>query len=318
VFEGRGLNAFRPLGVTRAWNWQQGASLQWLRRDEQLFAVNDIVDGAPRSPITDLEGEIRDSMPLHLADVCPRGRYGVSYCFRRLSRGAPGYGYTALNKKTEHDRIEVVDLDKKCTVFALTLEELTAGAGAGDGTIQGAYHFFSHALFSPDGKRLLFYHRWRQHSGVLRTHLYSVGLGGEDLFLFPGDDYSHVAWKDEQQVLAYCRGNGQPWGYYLISDRDGTAVRIGEDYFSSDGHPQFRHDGRVFVTDTYPDRFRQQRLFTYDIERGCGSEIARLKIPFKYRSERRCDFHPRWRPDGGAICFDSAHTGIRSLCVIEI
>lgn len=181
-----------------------------------------------------------------------------------------------------------------------------------------AFHFFSHALFAPDSERLLFYHRWRQRSGVLHTRLYSVGTNGEDLFSYPSGDYSHLAWRNNSEVLAYCRVDNQKWGYYLLKDSVGEAVPVGQQFFTSDGHPQFNGAGESFVTDSYPDRYRQQRLFMYSIDADVGKEIAKLKIPHEFRREYRCDFHPRWSPDGTTICFDSAHTGTRSICILVI
>lgn len=181
-----------------------------------------------------------------------------------------------------------------------------------------AFHFLSHALFSPDSSRFLFYHRWRQRNGVLHTRLYSIGTNGEQLFSYPSGDYSHLAWRDNNEILAYCRIENQPWGYYLFKDGVGTAAPVGQHFFTSDGHPQFSDSGKHFVTDSYPDRYRQQCLFMFSIASGEGKEIARLKIPHKFRREYRCDFHPRWSPDGSTICFDSAHTGTRSLCTLRL
>jgi Tol biopolymer transport system component len=32
----------------------------------------------------------------------------------------------------------------------------------------------------------------------------------------------------------------------------------------------------------------------------------------------RCDFHPRWHPNEQKICFDSAHSGRRQICVLDV
>ena len=87
---------------------------------------------------------------------------------------------------------------------------------------------------------------------------------------------------------------------------------------STDGHPQVSRDGRWLVTDTYPNRHMQQQLILYDLKQHEKHVLLNTKVPFRYRYDERCDFHPRWNRDGTAICFDSAHTQKRSLCVMEI
>lgn len=316
LFEGNNLESFRSVGWTTAWNWQQGSSLQWVGNQGKLFMANTLKNKLPESEIWDVFGKHHRTLPLHLANISTDGRYGVSYCFRQLSRGMSGYGYSGISEHAVTDRISVIDLLSGETIFSLKIEDITAINPVSE--MKGAFHFFSHALFSPDSNRFLFYHRWRRRNGVLHTRLYSVGINGNDLFAYPSGDYSHLAWRNTGDVFAYCRPNNLEWGYYLFKDRSGALVPIGQEFFTSDGHPQFRNDGVTFVTDSYPDRHRQQRLFIYNVDRTDGAELVRLKIPHKFRRTYRCDFHPRWSPDGGTICFDSAHTGVRSLCTLEI
>lgn len=316
VFEGDGLDIFKTIGKTTAWNWQQGSSLQWVRGHNELFTANTLENGQPTAEFWNVSGKQHHSLPLHLANVSPDGCYGVSYCFLRLSQGMPGYGYEGISQRAETESISVIDLFSGETVFSLELRDIKAISPTNE--MDGSFHFFSHALFSPDSTRFLFYHRWRQRSGVLHTRLYSVGTNGEDLFSYSSGEYSHLAWRNSNEVLAYCRTGGQAWGYYLFKDGTKAATPVGRQFFTSDGHPQFSTGGHNFVTDSYPDRYRQQRLFTYNIGNNNGKEIAKLKIPHKFRREYRCDFHPRWSPDGGTICFDSAHTGTRSLCTLKL
>lgn len=317
LHEGEQLETFRVIGSTHTWNWQQGAILHWLAGGKIGFSVNDLVHGAPYCKIHGLDGRLLQQLPFHIASFSPDGKYGVSYSFGRLGRGAPGYGhFCAANRASPHDAdLLIVDLHTGGVTKVLSLGEATRIDP--DESMKGAYHFFSHALFSPDGSRFLFYHQWRQKSSSLYTRLYSAGIDGKLLCRFPGKDFSHISWCGNDEIIAYCELAGRVWGYFRYSDGDGEWQSIHSDRFDSDGHPQCSSDRQNFVTDTYPDRYRQQRLYVHDLVSGCTTELASLRIPFEYRGIRRCDFHPRWSPDGKRISFDSAHTRVRSLCIMQ-
>jgi len=42
-------------------------------------------------------------------------------------------------------------------------------------------------------------------------------------------------------------------------------------------------------------------------------------VPEAYREPySRCDLHPRWRPDGKMLAFNSVHEGSRQVYVIDV
>ncbi len=133
-----------------------------------------------------------------------------------------------------------------------------------------------------------------------------------------------MAWQDESHLLAYCRVPKDGDRYVLFDDRDVDNYSIiGASAFDSDGHPSFAAGGRWFVTDSYPDRFRVSRLMIYD----CASQkryvLARLRSTRRFASlspykHWACDLHPRWNRHKTAVCFDSAHTGERALCTMDL
>ena len=47
-------------------------------------------------------------------------------------------------------------------------------------------------------------------------------------------------------------------------------------------------------------------------------EIGDFFVPPAYRDTYcRCDLHPRWRPDGRQLAFNSVHEGTRQIYVID-
>jgi hypothetical protein len=65
-------------------------------------------------------------------------------------------------------------------------------------------------------------------------------------------------------------------------------------------------------------RFRQQQLVLYDMILKRRQDLVRFRVPAAYSNGLRCDSHPRWNRRYSAVCFDSAHTGVRSLCTFSV
>lgn len=314
---------FQPVAKTTAWNWQQGAMLQWVGRGHTLL-FNDFDGSRHVARVIDASGESINTIAQPIGALSPCGCYGLSYSFERLRQGMPGYGYAAGHDPNEHvllpdneaGSLVLVDVTGGQSHPLWTLRKIAAIEP--ERSMQGAFHFFTHCLFAPSGKRFVFYHRWLDPSGRLWTRMLSSNLQGEELHIFPTDGMvSHIGWQDNEHILAYSRPNGRDDGYYLFRDKSEDFVPIGQGYFTADGHPQFAPNGKCFVTDTYPDRRRVQRLIIYDVEAKCGRTIARFRSPLKFRGELRVDLHPRWNRQGTTLAVDSAHTGKRALCIVE-
>lgn len=320
VFEDAGLGTFRVLGQTRSWNWQQGASLQWVGTTRTCI-FNDMEKGQPVARIVGADGVLKMVLLCHIASVSPNGKFALTSNFDLLGRGLAGYGYSVVGDGQSKVRVDpkeeglqVVEVDSGRINRLLALEDLSGLAR----TIpeREGLQFLSHHLFSQNSQRFLFFHWSQGKHRVAETRLFSSDVRGEQIYCFPGHEYSHIAWWDDQNVLCYCKPPDKQSGYYLAGDGVGTFRRVGAEFFKSDGHPHVSPNRRFFLTDTYPDRLRNQRMFVYDLAEDKGIVLLKARIPFYYSRANRCDFHPRWNRDGTLICFDSAHSGVRSLCVM--
>lgn len=316
IFDGADFSNFISMGKTQAWNWQQGASLQWIGCTDD-FVVNHIINGRAAALIHSISSDIKVQIPHHIASVDSTGTYGLSYCFARLGQGAKGYGYHLWLHPPLQSSLLVIDLQSLVVFKEITHEQIQAMYY--DDSMRGAVKFFSHGLFSPSEKKFMFYYQWLDRiNRKLSTRLFSFDIDNDQLYGYELDNCSHISWLGDDRILAYCKPKNAAWGYYSTKVAASDWLPIAQDISSDDGHPQCFSNSLKFITDTYPNRYRLQNLYLHDINSGSSKLLMKARIPFKYRHERRCDYHPRWDSKGTRISFDSAHTGVRSLCILKL
>ena len=86
-----------------------------------------------------------------------------------------------------------------------------------------------------------------------------------------------------------------------------------------DGHCIYSPDGRFVCGDGYWDEagFRHWKIVR--LADGAVRDIGSFFVPERYRETySRCDLHPRWRPDGRAIAFNSVHEGSRQIYLADV
>ncbi|CAN5479941.1 hypothetical protein BH11BAC1_BH11BAC1_18430 [soil metagenome] len=323
IFKGEEWKEFVPLAKTLAFNWQQGCFSQWVGRKNEI--IFNSFDGKNNiSVLIDTNGKELKRFDLPVAAVSPDGKYALSYNFSRLATFAKGYGYEngvdeeIVVKIPDKQGLSLINIETGEIKKLFTVAEIAAIEP--DVEMEDAFHFFTHCLFSPSGKRFVFYHRSIRDMNFVRTRMFSCDLKGENKYIFPTDGMvSHIGWKDEKRIMAYCRTKEHGDGYFLFEDGNNQYEQVGGEAFTSDGHPSYSPaDSNWFVTDTYPNRFRLSTLILYNFLKKKRIDVAKLKQPLQFKNELRCDLHPRWNRAGTVICFDSAHTGKRSLCTLSI
>ena len=129
---------------------------------------------------------------------------------------------------------------------------------------------------------------------------------------------SHYCWCDDDTLVAFDEDQAGHRRFRVFGLSSGTVDTADHAELLVDGHPSAARGGRWVVVDTYPDGFMMQRLSLWDREAMEVWPVLQLRVPFRFRHEDRCDFHPRWNRQGNRICFDSAHLAERSLCVVDV
>ncbi len=303
---------------TRAYNWQQGARLQWL--SDKTFIFNDfkVERQHYHTRIFDTEKGVeigQVDMPIQ-TKIDDTSYLSINY--QRLALLRPDYGYFNLPPgdcdvfDLENDGIWMINVtDGVCQLL------YSMGDIVGAGRLMNAQNFthkVNHLMMSPNGREFVFLHRMFQ--GRRRIgRLIKGDLNGKTLCVLPGDSMiSHYCWLDHKTLLCFMRTHESGDGYYLVHLDPQKAEVLAElsALVPGDGHPSSYH-GTQFITDSYPDRYGYQKLMLCDSQDQQMSELAVLYHKRNYKGVTRCDLHPRAKVGCDYCYFDSVSSGKRRL-----
>ena len=319
-------SVFHPVTETRAWCWQMGCRLQWLGGgSSDLILFNDTRDGKHVAVIMNVAtGEEQDVLPRASYSVSEGRRELLSLNFVRLQRLRPGYGYDDLPDETleeempKNEGVWTVDLDSGEEKLLLSLPDIAAFNPQPG--MDGATHYLNHLLWSPDSSQFFFIHLWVDKKGKR----YGRGLvwdcaSASLLDLGLTQHTSHYWWTKPGEMIIYSSHEDSGTRYHLYDVTSGEHTVLGEGVLTQDGHPSLCpvHES-IMLTDTYPNRVREQDLLLFNRAENSVGKIASLYVPVKFTGEFRCDLHPRWNPGGDMVCIDSSHRGERRICLLNL
>lgn len=321
VVYNRVQKSVETIANTQTWSSQQGSMVQWLNNQTIIF--NDLVAGDIVARIINLKNQSEKIVPLPIQTLHPNGKEALSLNYKRLDKMRPEYGYsvTANNFTSDlsytEDGIWRVDLETGKTKLIITIESLINNQPRPE--MANCQHKVNHIMYSPQGSRYVFMHRWLGSSGKY-SRLYVADSEANLKLLLDDRMVSHYSWQDEEYLLAWARTEESGDHYYLINVITGEKQLIGQNILDiyGDGHPSFSPDRRWILTDSYPDKARKQHLLLYEIATGKLTEIASFFAPLKYSAAVRCDLHPRWSPDGNWISVDATYEGTRMSYLLDV
>jgi len=316
---------FERIATTLAWNWQQGAMLQWHPTDpERLFFHNDRRDGRFVCVVRDIMGAERRVYDRPVYAVLPDGETAFSVNFSRLARHRPGYGYVGCvdplsdDRAPDGDGIWRLDLASGKANLIVSLAELASRDVKL--SMVDAFHYINHVQISRGGKRVAFFHIWCASEDGLEVRLYTCRPDGSDLrCLLDTGDVSHYDWYGDEAILVWAVPPDQGNPRFLFVPIDGVLSPFSTDVLTEDGHCSFSPDRKWVLNDTYPDTFGMRTLMLVSWPTGRRVDLARLYSPkSRWWGEIRCDLHPRWSRDGRQVCLDSVHEGTRQIYVVDL
>ena len=205
---------FQALGETRAFNWQQGAMLQWRGPGfdrEVLF--NDLEAGRPVCRIVGVESGGARSVAHPVYTVHPGGGFALAPDFERTTHVRRGYGYALVPPAGKtgalypEDGLWRVDIESGASKRIVGIGALLQTRPLS--SMRGGVHSLEHLMFNPSGRRFSFLHRWILADGGVYTRLYTAAPDGGDLRLvLDSGKMTHACWADDETLLAWAAPAG--------------------------------------------------------------------------------------------------------------
>jgi len=293
---------FRPLAETRAWNWQQGATLQWLGTDHQRrILYNDIRDGDYRTIIRDVETGEERVLPMATYTVTPDGRYALCVDYNRLYWFRPGYNYQGPPRPEKNKRYDPDDgiwrmsLEDGTVEKIISIDDVIALGPLS--SMDGAAHYLEHMMINPAGTRFVFLHRWLNVDGGIVARLITADMDGGNLHLLNDSGrMSHFCWRDDETVFGY---GGTVTAFNKLRSRKAIAKFVVKPLLPL-YHRAFPAGGaisRQVTGDCYqilPDRSRTTET------------ISRTILPN--------DGHPTFRPGSGSMIVNDSYPDEEGNC----
>lgn len=321
---------FEELDETEAWNFQQGAMLQWNPAESDEIIYNCVADGEYRAAVMNIKTGKKRFLDMPVANVSPKGDYALSVNFSRIYDFRPGYGYASFADRfyyknhPEDDGIFLTDIKTGKSKMIISLDELWNFAGSHfNGNDQKIA--INHITFNTDGSRFLCLVRNFVKPGEqLITATVTANADGSDMFLL--SDFaiqSHYNWRDRENVIFYASGKelscSRGWANnYILRDKSHSGEPVADYFFVGDNHMSYSPDRTLLLADTYPDGNRMQALRIYDFAKDMLINIGKFYSLPRSVIDIRCDLHPRWDNEGKRISFDSTHEGIRGIYMTDI
>lgn len=325
------------IGESNAWGWQQGCMLQWIPGSEDQLIWNDQQDGQYVSRLVDRRSSTQRTLPKPIYAVAPNGTFAVGTEFNRIQNMRPGYGYPGIPdpyaevKAPDDIGLYRMDLASGKSEMIFSLAQAAAISYKGK-SLEDKWHYFNHLLVSPDSKRMIFLHRWRDapandpkaSGGGFTTRMFTINVDGTDPYVLdPSGFTSHFIWRDPEHICAWTKPEGKKAAFYLFKDQTDEVEIVGDGKMTVNGHNTYvpNTDGEWILNDTYPsqDQKRLQTLYLYHVPTDRKFVLGQFYEPPMFSGEWRCDLHPRSNQQGTVVIFDSTHkNGQRQMYLADI
>ena len=335
-------NRFIPFSTTRTWNFQEAAMAFWLPWAKDTVIFNDMRGGKFVSVVMNWKTKEERIIPYPISAVSEDGTWALGINYARLFLTRPDYGYFGNGQ----DPKQGVVFPEDDGLFRINLKtgeiRLIVPCAAVKGMVPevksaGGMSYICHTVISKDGKRIYFLSRSVEQSmeGVKKfkgvnwhTTAFTCDADGSGIRrCFPdGWGSSHFNWKpalserDARTMIVTCNWQNRVYTHveFTVGEEE-KAHQVGGDEMNFDGHCIYSPDGNFISGDGYWDKKFHRHWKMVRLADNKVRNVGDFFVPEAYRDIYcRCDLHPRWRPDGKMIGFNSVHEGSRQVYVMDV
>jgi hypothetical protein len=296
---------------TTAYNWQQGAKLQWINNNYFIFNDFDKKNNEFISKIINAQTKkVEKIINYPIYDIFENT--ALSLNFSKLSQFSPDYGYRNKTYQTNTKEIAIYSINIKSNQKQdiISFEQIINIEKSSK--FQNAKHTVNHIMISPKGDKFIFIHRY-YIAGKRFDRLMIAEINGKNLKCINNSGMiSHCNWINNDKIFGYMKFE-QENGFFEINLITNKIQKILENKIDKfgDGHPTISKNKIIF--DTYPDRSGMQHLFYLNTLNNDFKELGEFFHSTTYFGENRCDLHPRITKNNNKIYFDSVFSGKRQL-----
>lgn len=301
---------FTPFAATTAWNFQQGALLQFhpTKADTVIYNVN---ENGFKTVIHDLKTGEKRYTERACANISPDGKWGLAIDFGSIFAFRPGYGYAGA-PETE-DGVYLVDLDSGKATQIVTQDSLY-----GCGFDKDERLLVNHITFNTDSDKFLMLVRSfpKEESTKWSTSLVTVHMDGSMKTILKNTFVSHYYWKNADELIVYCKIDKEKRGLYLVNMETGNYTEYPIEY-QKDIHCILSPDGNYIIGDGYNIEGKRQ-LWGYSLKTGASKMLLADPSVKPDIVDIRCDLHVRFIFDGKYISFDTTRNNKREIALLPI
>lgn len=322
---------FSTFGHTTAWNFQQGAMLEYLSdEDDDRVIYNVEENGSYYCVIQTLSTGQKQIAGPAVADVSRDGSWGLAINMSRLFDFRPGYGYCSVAdpyvnaKHPEKDGVFIVDLNQKITRQILSYPQISKLFRDVSSSKANSKLVINHITFNPSGKRFVFLVRNFPNLGQRHyTGVATADLDGSNLHIIMefSPCASHYHWQDNEHLLIYaeCRQSNFVRSMLIFRDLSDSLEVFPTELFPDDIHCLYSPNlSFIVVGDGYPNSCGYRDIQLINTRNMESTVLLSAWSDPKSDKDYRCDLHNRWSRDGRYLSFDSTHEGFRGIYIAEI
>ncbi len=316
---------FIPFATTTAWNFQQGALLEYYKGEESLVHYNAFCDGKFTTVTQNIDTGEKSYTDRPCANVSQDGKYGLSINFGRIFDFRPGYGYSGLEDKWKNvnapseDGVFLVDMNSGKSRLLVSYEDIQKESGFSD----DEKILVNHITFAPDSKKyLMLVRNMGEKCKRWSTSLMVGDIEGRLKTILPCTVVSHYYWEGSDKIIVYTSPDRVKRSLYRVDADNGDMEEFDSFFFSlkidTDIHCILSPDGKYVIGDGYTQSDGCRPLLVINRESGNSEIVLRANSPAPTCTDVRCDLHVRYVYGGKYISFDTTCRGRREIAIAPV